>query len=194
MPVVDAAGNPVIDQTTGQPKLQIGRTGLNPRGRYAVHFHRTGTHYEDEPATIDNSVVVDSPGWGIVNHSSYVNVTDNVVFNAVGAAFVTETGDEIGSFDHNLAMHSLGSGQFIKSRELVQDFGHQGDGFWLQGGNVSIANNVVTGMRHSGFVFFPTGLNQKGIGVTQISGEGAASSQMQFEVADYLRKTSLGVL
>ena len=171
MPVVDAAGNPVIDQTTGQPKLQIGRTGLNPRGRYAVHFHRTGTHYEDEPATIDNSVVVDSPGWGIVNHSSYVNVTDNVVFNAVGAAFVTETGDEIGSFDHNLAMHSLGSGQFIKSRELVQDFGHQGDGFWLQGGNVSIANNVVTGMRHSGFVFFPTGLNQKGIGVTQISGE-----------------------
>lgn len=174
VPVVDAAGKTVIDPLTGKPKMQIAKTGLNPRGRYAVHFHRTGTDYEDEPATINGSAVVDSPGWGIVNHSSYVNVTDNVVFNATGAAFVTEAGDEIGSFDHNLAMHSLGSGMGIKSRETAQDFGHQGDGFWLQGGNVSLTNNVVTGQRHSGYVFFPKGLDQKGLGVTDISGENLA--------------------
>jgi hypothetical protein len=170
VPVVDATGATVIDPATGLPKMQIAKTGLNPRGRYAVHFHRTGTDSGDTPATINDSVVIDSPGWGIVNHSSYVNVTDNVVFNAVGASYVTEAGDEIGSFDHNLAMHSQGSGQHIKARETIQDFGHQGDGFWLQGGNVSVTNNVVTGMRHSGYVFFPRGLNQKEIGVTQISG------------------------
>ncbi len=190
VPVVDAAGKTVIDPATGQPKMQIGKTGLNPRGRYSVHFHRTGTNYEDEPATIDNSVVVDSPGWGIVNHSSYVNVTDNVVFNATGAAFVTEAGDEIGSFDHNLAMHSLGSGMGIKSRETFQDFGHQGDGFWLQGGNVSLTNNVVSGQRHSGYVFFPKGLDQKGLGVTEIFGENLAphyawaDPTKHYEVAD----------
>ncbi len=119
--------------------------GLTQGALGVTHFHRTGTDYEDNPVTIRNSVVVDSPGWGIVNHSSYVDVLDNVVFNATGAAFVTEAGDEIGRFDHNLAMHSLGSGMGIKSRETVQDFGHQGDGFWLQGGNVSVTNNVVRG-------------------------------------------------
>lgn len=174
VPVVDANGATVIDPATGQPKLQIARTGLNQRGRYAVHFHRTGTDYEDDPVTISNSVVVDSPGWGIVNHSSYVDVLDNVVFNATGAAFVTEAGDEIGRFDRNLAMHSLGSGMGVKSREAAQDFGHQGDGFWLQGGNVSVTNNVASGQRHSGFVFFPKGLIQGAPGETRIAGANLA--------------------
>ena len=81
---------------------------------------------------------------------------------------MTEAGDELGSFDHNIAIHSRGSGNGIESCKHVQDFGHQGDGFWLQGGNVSLTNNVVAGQRHSGYVFFPVGLNQKGLGVTTI--------------------------
>ncbi len=166
VPVVDAAGNPVI--VNGVTQLQVARTGLNPRGRYAVHFHRTGIDEADSPATIGDSSVVDSPGWGIVNHSSNVDVEGNVVFNAVGAAYVTEAGDEIGTFNGNIAIHSLGSGAGIESRQQVQDFGHQGDGFWLQGGNVSVTNNVVSGQRHSGYVFFPRGLVQKGLGTTQI--------------------------
>src|SRR5207248_3115093 len=32
----------ILDPTTGKYLLQLGRTGLNPRGRYAVHFHRAG--------------------------------------------------------------------------------------------------------------------------------------------------------
>ncbi|HYV38202.1 MAG TPA: hypothetical protein VE988_21130, partial [Gemmataceae bacterium] len=168
VPELDANGN-VVNDANGNPVLVVGRTGLNARGRYAVHFHRTGTNPGDTPATITGSAVVDSPGWGIVNHSSNVDVSDNVVFNAVGAAFVTEAGDEIGSFNHNLAIHSQGSGDGIESRKQVQDFGHEGDGFWLQGGNVSLTNNVVAGQRHSGYIFFPVGLNQKGLGVTTIA-------------------------
>src|SRR5262249_38953015 len=122
----------------------------------------------DTPVTINDSAVVDSVGWGIVNHSSDVNVTNNVVFNATGAAYVTEAGDEIGTFDSNIAIHSRGSGAGIEDRKEVQDFGHQGDGWWLQGGDVTLTNNVSTGQRHSGFVFFPVGLNQAGLGVTQI--------------------------
>ena len=104
VPVVDATGNPVV--VNGVTQLQVARTGLNPRGRYAVHFHRTGIDEDDDPATISDSSVVDTPGWGIVNHSSNVDVDGNVVFNAVGAAYVTEAGDEIGTFNHNIAIHS----------------------------------------------------------------------------------------
>jgi hypothetical protein len=168
----------IPDPVTGRTILELARTGLNPRGRYAVHFHRstfpcTVDDCADDPtlmATIDDSAVVDSPGWGIVNHSSIVAVTNNVVFNAVGAAFVTEAGDEQGIFDHNIAIKSLGSGEQVSSRQNVNDFGHDGDGFWFQGGNVTVTNNVASGQRHAGFVFFPTGLNQKGLGVTQIPG------------------------
>ena len=70
----------------GVTQLEVARTGLNPRGRYAVHFHRTGIDEDADPATISDSSVVDTPGWGIVNHSSNVDVDGNVVFNAVGAA------------------------------------------------------------------------------------------------------------
>jgi hypothetical protein len=81
VPVVDANGATVIDPATGQPKLQIAKTGLNPRGRYAVHFHRTGTNYEDEPATIDNSVVVDTvEDWA--HNKSIVNIDLNVTLTA----------------------------------------------------------------------------------------------------------------
>src|SRR5207247_2398745 len=44
----------------------------------------------------------------------------------------------------------------------------------LQGGNVSFTNNVVAGQRHSGYVFFPVGLDQKGLGVTTIEASGLA--------------------
>lgn len=185
VPVVDAAGNQVKN-ADGTVQLQIGRTGLNPRGRYAVHFHRAG--FAAEAATISDSAVVDSPGWGIVNHSSNVNVTDNVVFNATGSSYITEAGDEIGTFDHNISIHSLGSGDGIESRKQVQDFGHQGDGFWLQGGNVSLTNNVVSGQRHSGYVFFPVGLIQKGLGTTTISG----ANLSQYAWADATKTYAVG--
>src|SRR5262249_22614458 len=132
---------------------------------------------------------VDSPGWGIVNHSSNVDVEDNVVFNAFGAAYVTEAGDETGKFNHNIAIKGLGSGEQVDNRKNVQDFGHDGDGFWLQGGNVEVTNNVVSGMRHAGYVFFPRGLDQKGLGVTMIAGDDLPASygadpNLMYDVSD----------
>src|SRR5262249_4655617 len=75
--------------------------GTNVRGRYALHFHRTGPDPSTAPIQVVGNYLTDSPGWGYVNHSSNVAFTDNVAYNVDGAAFVTEVGGEIGSFTHN---------------------------------------------------------------------------------------------
>jgi len=159
------------DSMIGEP---IPGTGLNPRGRYAVHLHRAGINEVDgtdpnspilkaaTPASVRDSVVVDSPGWGFVSHTSYVNFDDNVAYNVVGASFVTEVGNEMGRFSGNLAIKGVGAntGEGIESRSVKQDFGFQGDGFWFQGPAVSVTNNVAVSQRHDGFVFFTKALVQ----------------------------------
>jgi G8 domain len=137
-------------------------TGTNTVGRYPVHFHRSGVAAGASPAVIQGSVVVNSPGWGVVNHSSNVVAQDNVVFNVVGAAYVAEAGDEVGAFRHNIAIRSTGSGDPLRDREKLQDFGHTGDGFWLQAPGVEVTNNIAAGQAHAGFVYFTEGLNVGG--------------------------------
>ena len=156
--------NPLYNVELDDSGALVPGTGKNQVGRYAVHFHRTGLHHDDPPAVIRGSAVVDSPGWGIVNHSSHVLVEGNTVFDVVGAAYATEAGDEIGAFRNNIAVRSTGSGAGIESRKDRQDFGHQGDGFWFQGAGIEVEGNVAVGQRHAGFVFFTRGLVEKGLG------------------------------
>ncbi|MEX2168297.1 MAG: G8 domain-containing protein [Pirellulales bacterium] len=141
--------------------LQPG-TGTNPRGRYAVHMHRNGSVNDGNPVVVHGSVVVDNPGWGFVNHSSYVDFTNNVAFNVRGAAFATEVGDEIGSFRNNFALQVTGSGEDVNSRMSVQDFGHQGDGFWFQGAGVAVTDNIAAGSTGSAFFYYTRGLIEGG--------------------------------
>jgi len=170
--LIDAqkATNTLADPNA-KPGDLIPGTGLNPRARYAVHFHRAGIDETDPnrpvllsttPAEICNSAVVDSPGWGFVNHSSYVNMDNNVAFNVVGSSFVTEAGNELGRFVGNLAIKGVGAntGEGIESRKFKQDFGFQGDGFWFQGPGVDVRDNIAVSQRHDGFVFFTVGLEQ----------------------------------
>lgn len=138
--------------------LQPG-TGTNGRGRYAVHFHRNGLTDDGNPAVIMGSAVVDSPGWGFVNHSSNVDMIQNVAFDVHGAAFATEVGDEIGGFYGNIAIGSKGSGEADNSREFpFQDFGHQGDGFWFQGAGIAVVGNVSAGNEGNAFAYYTRGL------------------------------------
>lgn len=135
-------------------------TGSNPRGRYPVHVHGGGTEHGSLPAILQGNVVIDTKGWGFVNHSGNVRIEDNIAVDVFGSAFVTEAGDEIGTFHRNLAIRSLGSDEREiegvtsvdesdsqrNSRELKQDFGHEGSGFWFQGmGGISVVGNVAAG-------------------------------------------------
>jgi hypothetical protein len=137
-------------------------TGTNQRARYAVHFHRNGMT-NGEASIIRGSAVVDSPGWGYVNHSSNVDMLDNVAFDVNGAAFATEVGDEIGGFYRNLAIGSTGSTEEVNNRESIQDFGFKGDGFWFQGAGVSVVGNISAGNQESGFAFYTRGLIEGGV-------------------------------
>jgi hypothetical protein len=158
---------PVDDPKVDPDGRRVPGTGQNPRGRYAVHFHRTGSNPDRAAARVRDCVVESGPGWGFLNHSSFVDFEDNVAYNVNGAAFVTEAGDEIGSFRHNLAIRSAGSGHDVVARTKIQDFAHEGDGFWFQGGGVVVEDNVAAGHRSAGFIYFTQGLDQEGLGVTR---------------------------
>ena len=146
--------NPINDPVLDDDGHLIDGTGLNTRARYSVHFHRTGATYDDQPAIVAGSVVVDSPGWGYVNHDSYVIMRDNVAFNVVGASFVTEFGNEIGSFERNMSIRTTGSGDGLQDRQDIFDFGHGGHGFWLQGPGVEVVDNISVGNAESGYIYF----------------------------------------
>jgi Ca2+-binding RTX toxin-like protein len=133
-------------------------TGDNPRGRYAVHFHRNGSTSDTPPSTVFGSVVNGSPGWGFVNHSSHVAITSNVAYGVNGAAYVAEAGDEIGSFDGNIALHTTGTTEDVDARVYRQDFGFNGDGFWLHSPAVTVTNNIVSGSTGSAFFYYTRGL------------------------------------
>jgi hypothetical protein len=155
---------PVNDPRLDDKRALVAGSGTNPRGRYPVHFHRTGSDARTAAIVVKGNAVVNSPGWGFVNHSSHVDFEDNVAFNVHGAAFVTEAGDEIGCFRRNLAVRSAGSGQDTVARNDIQDFGHEGSGFWLQGGGVAVEDNVAAGQRDAAFFFFTSGLIEEGLG------------------------------
>jgi hypothetical protein len=155
---------PVNDPRLDEKKRLIAGSGTNPRGRYPVHFHRTGSDARTPAILVKGNVVVNSPGWGYVNHSSHVDMEDNVAYNVHGAGFVTEAGDEIGSFRRNLAVRSAGSGHDTVARNDIQDFGHEGSGFWLQGGGVAVEDNIAAGHRDAAFFFFTSGLIEVGLG------------------------------
>ncbi len=141
-----------------------GNKDSNPRGRYAVHFHKAGPD-DTTIAKVENSVVVGTPGWGFVNHSSRVDFNDNVAFDFDGAGFASEDGDEQGSFDGNIAIGGRGNGEFSILRTVFENFGRTdqgdmgftGEGFWFQGPDVSVTNNIAAGCKGAGFLYWPVG-------------------------------------
>ncbi len=144
-----AVTDPVMENGVLKPG-----TGDNPRARYAVHFHHTGVDPDVAPAIVRGSLVVGSPGWGFVNHQSNVIMENNVAYNIVGAAFVTEDGNEIGVMRGNLAMNVIGSKGGLFDRATIHDFGHGGHGYWFQGPGVEVVDNISMGTREAGFFFF----------------------------------------
>ena len=137
VPVVDAAGNPVVVERRHAAASRADRAqSARPLCRaLPSHGHRSEA---TTPATISDSSVVDSPGWGIVNHSSNVDVDGTSCSTPSARRYVTEAGDEIGTFNGNIAIHSLGSGAGIESRQA-------GAGLWPSGERLLAARGQCVG-------------------------------------------------
>ena len=141
--------NELINDVGEQPDGSTG-TGENVRGRYALHFHRTGAgDIEGTPAEADGNVVWGSPGWGMVHHQSYLVAENNVVFDVVGSGIVTEAGDEIGVWRNNIVIKTTGDDDPLQSlndsdRAAMGDFGFNGEAYWMQGGiQVEFHDNIA---------------------------------------------------
>ncbi len=138
--------------------------GNNPRGRYGLHLHRTGADdIQGQAAEVSGNAVVGSPGWGIVHHDSYANITNNVVFDVAGAGIAAESGNEIGSWKNNLTIKTTGPGRNVKSgearlRQEKFDLGFNGEGYWVQGAaQVAMEDNIAVSANDAGIALFGDG-------------------------------------
>ena len=136
-------------------------SGTNPRGRYSLHFHRTGSDdINSTPSMATGNAVVGSPGWGIVHHDSHAVLEDNVVFDVAGTGIVAESGNEIGAWRNNITIKTTGDGdrRFAPAhpkRRNVFDFGFEGGGYWVQGAaQVEMVDNVAVSAAGAGIDIF----------------------------------------
>ncbi|WP_346292345.1 G8 domain-containing protein [Sphaerothrix gracilis] len=151
-------------------KLQLANSSDNVRGRYSLHFHRTGAEdITSTPAEAVGVAVKGSPGWGIAHHQSHLNIENSTVFETVGSGIAAEAGDEIGLWRNNIVIKTMGDGVNIsadginakgvplsapnfvdyrgnlaKDRVSEFDFGFAGEAYWLQGGlQVQMQDNIA---------------------------------------------------
>jgi hypothetical protein len=140
----------------------------NVRGRYSLHIHRAGVDDQAHPAVIEGNAVWGSPGWGFVHHDSNAIFSNNAAYDVFGAAFVAETGNETGRWDHNISIKSLGVDNMTKDGGDVSSFdlGRTGTGFWFQSRLVEAVGNVAAGVPSgAGFTYFHRGPDASMIGV-----------------------------
>jgi len=145
---------------TQMPQDDGGTADANMKGRYPVHFHQIGQETE-RAAVIRNSVIRDSPGWGISLHSSHGVIEDNITFEIFASHIVAEDGDERGSVRRNLAVKSVGDTRGIKRHETTdpdgttfQDDGQRGHGYWFLSRNLAVEDNFAFSHGDEGFVYF----------------------------------------
>lgn len=136
----------------------------NPRARYALHFHKCNPDIGGVTSMVERCLVIDSPGWGFVNHDSNVIFDDCLAYKVFGAHFASEIGTETGRFMNCTAVRSTAPfNTNIPSNDRGHaDFGHDGTGFWIQGGGaVSVENCTATGATNEGLsvMGFPFVLN-----------------------------------
>jgi len=157
-----------VDTALGMTVKQNAANVNNHRGRYSLHVHKTGygTSLTVPQTKILYCVVNGTPGWGFVNHGSHVDMSNDVAYNFDGAGFVTEDGNELGTFANDIAIHGNGNGEYRKARinfqnaarpQAIADFAFTGDGFWFNGPALHVSNDVANSCNGNGMIWHTTG-------------------------------------
>ena len=166
----DGSGNSLTISPDGVPNVGTVAegTGTNEISRYALHFHQgfwPSINGTEPPAQVVGCFEMGSPGWGYVNHSSNVDFVNNVAYNNFGAGFVTQAGNEQGSFTGDLAVKTIGvpNGATTEaSRSNISDFGFGGEGFWMQ--SPIAINDCIATEAQVGFAYYAGGASEPGLG------------------------------
>jgi hypothetical protein len=148
-----------LDNTTFNTSGTVSHLGTNQIGRYMLHMHHVSGK-PDLPAnvpqlTLWGNALNGGEKWGIALHGTHYSlVQQNVVYNVPGAGIVTEDGSEsYNVFEENFTVANRGSGEPPYDRTNIDDFGHEGAGFWFRGPNNYVRNNVAANALRPGFAF-----------------------------------------
>lgn len=169
-------------ESLGRTNKAVQTGPQNQNMMYGLHFHQCGTSSARAPHLVQNSVLVDSPGWGFVNHGSEVNFIGNVAYDFTGAGFVAESGNERGEFIDNLAVGGSGINSiekytyrriYLEHKNRIEraDLAFHGDGFWISSPFVAVSSNRAIGNHGNGFVWYQTGIDSTFVGKEMGDGE-----------------------
>ncbi len=137
--------------------LGVPSATANVKGRYPLHLHQPGFPADDLAPVVRGVAIWGSPGWGFAQHGGKAFLYQSNVYNAFGAAFVAESGNETGAWVENTAIKGVGVDHIVKNAEDVKafDLGRTGDGFWMQSRLVRLHRNLAVSMTGGfGFIFF----------------------------------------
>ncbi len=129
----------------------------NVKGRYPLHLHQPGFPADNLAPVVRGVAIWGSPGWGLAQHGGKAFVYQSNVYNAFGAGFVAESGNETGAWVENTAIKGVGVDHIVKNAGDVHafDLGRTGDGYWMQSRLVRLHRNLAVSMTGGfGFVFF----------------------------------------
>lgn len=161
----------------------------NSRGRYSIHLHKLGTAFGANMAQVTGNVVWDNPGWGITHHDSHANVSDNVVYDVVGAGIVSETGSETGTWDHNLVVN-IQQGHTTDPYEASlhhDDYLFSGQGLAYKGRAVLSRNNVIANaIRGVGVINMNNSINN----LDRLDAQALATTRLGYEVDNFPLSTN----
>ncbi len=163
-------------QLVAPPKADIS----NHRGRYSIHLHQLGAADGSTMAQVTGNVIWGNPGWGITHHSSHANVSENVIYDVVGSALVSEAGDETGFWDNNLIAEVNKGHTFddYESSLFYDDYLFSGQGLGMKGRAVVCRGNVIAKANMGiGIVNFNAAINS----TTRVDAAALASVRPGFE-------------
>ena len=156
----------------------------NSRGRYSIHLHKLGTAAGANMAQVTGNVIWDNPGWGITHHDSHANVSDNVIYDIVGAGIVSETGSETGTWDNNLVVNiQQGHSTDPYTASLYHDdYLFSGEGLAMKGRAVLCRNNVIANARRGvGVINMNNSINN----LDRLDAEALATTRVGYEVDNF---------
>src|SRR3990167_3249981 len=127
-----------LDSVVKDASGAVTQIGTNQIGRYVIHMHHlmgpAGLPASQPQFSIIGNAVEGSPKWGITLHNAhYALVEFNTVYKSLGAGINTEDASEsFNTIASNFVMSAFGSDHAIYFRQAIQDFAHEGSGFWFR--------------------------------------------------------------